>query len=131
MMPEQIFITLPVTDVGKAIAFYQALGWQMDARFSDEGGACVIVADRICLMLASHERFRAISPKPMRLPQDGVTALFALSCATRAEVDRLTEAAIAAGGRSLHDAEDLGFMYSRAFEDPDGNGFGPFWMQST
>jgi predicted lactoylglutathione lyase len=22
----------------------------------------------------------------------------------------------------------MGFMYSRAFEDPDGNGFGPMWM---
>lgn len=40
----------------------------------------------------------------------------------------MTEAAMAAGGQSLHEAEDLGFMYSRAFEDPDGNGFGPFWM---
>ena len=37
-------------------------------------------------------------------------------------------AATKAGGVSLHDAEDLGFMYSRAFADPDGNGFGPFWM---
>ena len=22
-------------------------------------------------------------------------------------------------------------MYSRAFEDPDGNGFGPFWMDAA
>jgi predicted lactoylglutathione lyase len=37
-------------------------------------------------------------------------------------------AAVAAGGKSLHEPEDLGFMYSRAFEDPDGNGFGPVWF---
>ena len=64
----------------------------------------------------------------MVLPSEGANALIALSCDSRAEVDALTAAAVAAGGRSLHDAEDLGFMYSRAFEDPDGNGFGPFWM---
>lgn len=28
----------------------------------------------------------------------------------------------------MHGAEDEGFMYSRGVEDPDGNGFGPFWM---
>ena len=43
-------------------------------------------------------------------------------------MDAITEKAIAAGGREAHPAEDQGFMYSRAFEDPDGNGFGPFWM---
>jgi hypothetical protein len=31
----------------------------------------------------------------------------------------------------LHDAEDLGFMYSRAFEDPDGSGFGPMGMDGA
>lgn len=56
-------------------------------------------------------------------PRDGVSALLALSCQTRSEVDQLTEAAIAAGGRALHAAEDLGFVYSRTFKDPDGNGF--------
>ena len=43
-------------------------------------------------------------------------------------MDEITEKASAAGGREAHGAEDLGFMYSRAFEDPDGHGFGPFWM---
>lgn len=130
-MPDKVFISLPVTDVEKASAFYNALGWQIDAAFSDAGSACVILSEAIYLMLSSHEKFQEISPKPMVLPRDGVTALIALSCPARDEVDRLTEAAIGAGGRSLHAAEDLGFMYSRAFEDPDGNGFGPFWMQSV
>jgi predicted lactoylglutathione lyase len=43
-------------------------------------------------------------------------------------VDAFTEAALAAGGRQLHDPEDMGFMYSRAFEDLDGHGYGPFYM---
>ena len=28
----------------------------------------------------------------------------------------------------MHDPEDLGFMYSRAFDDLDGHGWGPFTM---
>ncbi len=79
-------------------------------------------------MLATHEGFRAASPRPLVLPSEGASCLVALSCESRAEVDTITEAAIKAGGSSVHEAEDLGFMYSRAFADPDGNGFGPFWM---
>lgn len=127
-MPRTIFISLPVTDLPKARTFYKALGFSINEAFSNESSACVVVSDTIAFMLSTHEQFRRISPKPLILPSEGATCLFALSCESRAEVDAMTEAAIAAGGRSLHDAEDLGFMYSRAFEDPDGNGFGPMWM---
>ncbi len=127
-MPRMLFITLPVADVPRARAFYEALGFSIDERFSSPSSACVVVSDAIRFMLATHEQFRQVSPKPLILPSAGATCLFALSCESRAEVDALTDAAIAAGGRSLHDPEDLGFMYSRAFEDHDGTGFGPMWM---
>ena len=127
-MPRMIFITLPVTDMPRARAFYEALGFSINPDFSSETSACVVVRETIYFMLSTHDQFRQISVKPLVLPKDGASATFALSCDSRAEVDAMTEAAIAAGGRSLHEAEDLGFMYSRAFEDPDGNGFGPFWM---
>jgi catechol 2,3-dioxygenase len=81
-----------------------------------------VVSDTIYFMLSTHEQFRQFSVKPLVLPSEGATCLFALSCDSRAEVDTMTETAIRAGGKSLHDPEDLGFMYSRAFEDPDGNG---------
>ena len=54
--------------------------------------------------------------------------LLALALDSRAEVDAMSDAAVQAGGRELHGPEDQGFMYSRAFEDPDGHSFGPFWM---
>lgn len=127
-MPRMIFITLPVTDIGRSRSFYEALGFTINEKFSNESSACVVVSDAICFMLATQEGFRSFSPKPLVLPSEGATSLVALSCDSRAEVDSMTEAAIAAGGKSLHDPEDLGFMYSRAFEDPDGNGLGPMWM---
>ena len=52
----------------------------------------------------------------------------ALSCDDRASVDAITAAALATGGTLAHDAEDLGFMYSTGFFDPDGHGWGPFYM---
>lgn len=127
-MPKMIFVSLPVTNIAKSRAFYTSLGWTINEKFSGADSLCVIASETIYFMLSTHEKFQAISPKPLILPSTGAMALFALSCDSRAEVDALTEAAIKNGGRSLHDAEDEGFMYSRAFEDPDGNGFGPLWM---
>ncbi len=127
-MTRMIFITLPVTDMSRARAFYESLGFSINEQFSGPTSACVVVSEAIYFMLSTHDQFREFSPKPLILPSEGTSVLIALSCDSRAEVDSMTEAAIAAGGKSLHDAEDLGFMYSRAFEDPDGNGFGPMWM---
>ena len=127
-MPRMIFITLPVSNIARSRAFYEALGFTINEKFSSESSACVVVSEAIYFMLATEEGFRAFSPKPLVLPSEGASSLIALSCDSRDEVDSLTNAAIQAGGKSLHDPEDLGFMYSRAFEDPDGNGFGPMWM---
>jgi uncharacterized protein len=127
-MPRMIFITLPVTDVAKSRVFYESLGFTINEKFSGDGNACVVVSDAIYFMIASHEQFQIQSPKPLILPTTGTMSLIALSCDSRAEVDVMTKAAMTHGGKQVHEAEDLGFMYSTAFEDPDGNGFGPFWM---
>ena len=79
-MPRMIFITLPVTDIPRARAFYEALGFSINEKFSGATSACVIVSDTIYLMLCTHEQFRQISPKPLIAPTEGATCLFALSC---------------------------------------------------
>lgn len=127
-MAKMIFLSLPVTDISRSRSFYQSLGFTLNPAFSDETTACFVVSEAIYLMLSTHEKFQAISPKPLIPPSTGTTSLVALSCDSRAEVDAMTEAALKSGGKELHEAEDLGFMYSRAFEDPDGNAFGPLWM---
>ena len=38
--------------------------------------------------------------------------------------------ALAAGGRAPREAQDHGFMYERAFEDPDGHIWEIFWMNT-
>ncbi|GAB1480738.1 VOC family protein [Paracoccaceae bacterium] len=128
-MSRMIFVNFPVTDLARSRAFYQALGFSINEQFSGDSGACVLVSEAICFMILTHDQFRDLSPKPMVDPQQGTTALISLTCDSRAEVDRMTEAAIAAGGADAHPPEDLGFMYSRAFHDPDGNAFGLFWMK--
>src|SRR3546814_12589088 len=85
-------------------------------------------SDSIVVMLLAKPFYATFTPKQIADSHATSGALYALSFDSRADVDAITEAAIAAGGREAHDPDDHGFMYSRAFEDFDGHGWGPFWM---
>ncbi|WP_308419339.1 VOC family protein [Sphingomonas metalli] len=123
-----IFVNLPVTDVDRAAAFYAAIGFEKNAMFSNDRASAMVWSDTIHVMLLAHDFYATFTPKPIADPHAVSAVLIALALDSRAEVDGITEAAIAAGGREAHPAEDHGYMYSRAFEDPDGHGFGPFYM---
>ncbi|WP_242182684.1 VOC family protein [Sphingomonas sp. CARO-RG-8B-R24-01] len=130
-MAKTIFISLPVADVAVSTAFYEAIGCTRDPRMSGDQAAAMAWSDTITFMLASHRFYRTLTPKPVADVGATSAALFALACESRAAVDAFAAAAVAAGGREVHGAEDLGFMYSRGVEDPDGHGFGPMWMDET
>ena len=127
-MPKMIFVNLPVTDVARATAFYEAIGFTKNAMFSNEQASSMIWTDTISVMLLDRAFYATFTPKPIIDAHVTSGVLLALAFDSRAEVDGITQAAIAAGGREAHDPEDHGFMYSRAFEDLDGHGWGPFHM---
>ena len=125
-MTRPLFINLPVADVARSMAFYQAIGCTTDDRFG--GAPAMVWNDGVTFMLSSHETFASLTPKAIADAKTSAQALFALSLDSREAVDAIAAAAIAAGGSEAHGAEDEGFMYSRGFYDPDGHGFGPFHM---
>ena len=45
-------------------------------------------------------------------------------------VNEIVDKALTAGGRAPSEAQDHGFMYERAFEDPDGHIWEIFWMNT-
>lgn len=127
-MPKMIFVNLPVENLDRSVAFYEAIGCAKEPRFSNDQAAMMVWSDTISFMLLTHPFYATFTDKQIIDAKTTSGALLALALDGRAEVDAISEAAIAGGGRELHGPEDLGFMYSRAFEDPDGHGFGPFWM---
>ncbi|PZU11708.1 VOC family protein [Sphingomonas sp.] len=127
-MAKTIFVNLPVADVAKATAFYEAIGFEKNAMFSNEKASAMVWSDAIYVMLLGHDFYRTFTSKEIIDARTVSGALYAYAFDSRADVDAFTEKALAAGGRELHDPEDLGFMYSRAFEDLDGHGYGPFFM---
>lgn len=127
-MPTSIFITLPVKDVKTSTAFYEALGFKSKPEFSSDNSGCIAVSDTISVMLASHEQFQQISPRPIADPTKGCQVLLSLSLDSREAVDAMVAKAIANGGSKAHEPEDYGFMYQHAFYDPDGHGWGLTWF---
>lgn len=130
-MPKMIFVNLPVADVDRSIAFYRALGFVHNERFSQPGQAAMMAwSDEISFMLLSHDFYKGFLPhKDIADTRATNAVLLCLSRDSRAEVDSIVEAAAGAGGTAdPRPAQDMGFMYGRSFEDPDGHLFEPMWM---
>ena len=127
-MPKMIFINLPVADVARSTAFYEAIGFEKNPKFSNEQASSLMWSDSIVLMVLDEAFYATFTPKQIIDAHTTSGVLISLSFDSREAVDAVTAAALAAGGKELHGPEDHGFMYSRAFEDPDGHGFGPLWM---
>ena len=127
-MPQMIFVNIPVPNLGKSKAFYTALGFTINPQFSDDTTACVVISDTILAMILTHAKFDSFLTNLRADTTKTTSALVALNRDNRAGVDAITEAAFAAGGHEPKPATDHGFMYTRPFQDPDGNVFAPLWM---
>lgn len=127
-MAKMIFVNLPVADVAKATAFYEAVGFKKNPMFSNEQASSMVWSDTIYVMLLGTDFYRTFTTKEIIDAKTSSGALLCLSFDSRADVDAFTDAAIAAGGRETRDVQDMGFMYSRAFEDLDGHTYEPMYM---
>ena len=129
-MINKVFLTLPVADLQKSIAFFKSLGFSLNQSFSDDTAACIVINNTTSVMLGTHEKFRAFTPKAICDTSKAVEVLISLSCDTREQVDELVAKALAAGGTTYDQPEDLGFMYSHSFVDLDGHGWGVLHMSA-
>lgn len=127
-MPQMIFVNLPVKDLAKSMAFFEALGFSFNPQFTDETAACMVISDTIFTMLLTHEKFAGFSPKPIADTDKTTEMLIALSRDDREAVDAIVKAALAAGGSTFNEPQDHGFMYGHAFRDLDGHVWEVFWM---
>jgi predicted lactoylglutathione lyase len=128
-MPRMIFVNLPVTDLARSIAFYEAAGATQNPKFSDDKSMCMVFSDTIYVMLLTHEKFAEFTRRPIADAHATVQTLLCLSADSRDHVDSIVETAAAAGGNSdPNPKQDYGFMYNRSLEDPDGHIWEIMWM---
>jgi predicted lactoylglutathione lyase len=130
-MPRMIFVNLPVSDLGRSIAFYKAVGAEQNAQFSDETAAMMGFpdSDAIHVMLLTHEKYRQFTTKRIADARETSEVLICLSAESREAVDAMVGKAEAAGAvLDPTPKQEFGFMYGRSFEDPDGHIWEVMWM---
>ena len=127
-MGRKIFVNLPIKDMQRSRAFFDALGFSFNPQFTNEQGACMVISEDIFAMLLVEPFFQSFTKKPISDAKKSTEVLVCLSCESRAEVDELVRKALAAGGTTPNAAQDHGFMYSHSFEDLDGHVWELAWM---
>ena len=129
-MTKTIFINLPVTDVAASTAFYQRLGFAKEPNFSNEQASMMVWSEEIRVMILAHDFYSTFTKKPIADAHRSSQVLLCLSADSRAGVDEMVAAAVAAGGRpDPGPTQEMGeMMYGRSFEDPDGHHWEVGWM---
>ncbi|NVB36664.1 hypothetical protein G6O69_02395 [Pseudenhygromyxa sp. WMMC2535] len=117
-----LFLNLPVADLEATKAFFGGLGFDFEPRFTDARAAAMILNEGAWVMLLKREFFKTFTPRSLCETSAAVEALIAFEVGSRAEVDALTETAVAQGGQEARPPMEHGsFMYSRSFFDLDGH----------
>ncbi len=128
-MAKMIFVNLPVSDLARATAFYQAIGASKNEKFCDETASCMVFSEAIHVMLLTPDKFRQFTPKKIADARTSSEVLICISADSRDAVDDMVGKAQASGGvGDPSPKQDYGFMYGRSFEDPDGHIWEVMWM---
>ena len=123
-----IFVSVPVKDLDASTAFFRALGFAFDPRFTDETAACLVLGEHAYVMLLVESRFADFVTKPMADAGAATEAIICVSADDRDGVEEFADAALAAGATKANEPMDHGFMYGRSFNDLDGHLWEVVWM---
>ena len=131
-MTQMIFVNLPVADLEKSKAFYAAIGFTNEPKFTDETAAAMQLSDTICVMLLTHDKWKSFTSKAIPNAKESAQVMLCLSRDSREHVDAtLVDVAAAGGNADCDPPQDYGFMYGRSFEDPDGHNWEVMWMDQA
>ncbi len=129
---QMIFVNLPVTNLSRSRAFYEAIGLTNNKQFTDDTAACMVLSDAIIVMLLTHAKWAKFTKKTIPDAKTTAQVLLCISRGSREAVDDIVKAASLAGGTAdPNPTQDLGFMYGRSFEDPDGHIWETMWMNAA
>ena len=121
-MAKMIFVNLPVTDLPRSMKFYEAVGFTNNPDFTNDQAAAMMWSDTIVVMLLRHEFWKTFTSKTIPNAHDTAQVLLCLSQDSQDAVEAIVAKAVAAGGKAdPTPKQDMGFMYGRSFEDPDGH----------
>lgn len=120
-MKPMVFINLPVKDLKRSMKFYGNLGYTFNPQFTNDNAACLVISDDIYTMLITEEMYKNFTKKELGDSHKQSSKINSLAAESRMKVDDTIQKALKAGGKIAGTEIDADYMYSRAFEDPDGH----------
>lgn len=123
------FINLATKNVALTKTFFMKLGFEINEKFTDDEGMCVVVNDHTFMMIMTYNRFENFTAlkTPNSFKENEVILTFELQ--NKEEVDQFMGRVLENGGTEFGQAEDTDFMYYRSFRDLDGHHFEVFYFK--
>ena len=124
-------VTLGVTDLARATAFYEALGWRLSGS-SVSGEVSFFDLANCVLAVWGHGSLAEDAHVPAGEPPTFRGVATAINVGSEADVDQVIDAAVGAGGSVAKPAVKADWGgYSGYFADPDGHlwevAHNPYW----
>lgn len=131
-MIKQIWLNLPVKDIGRSSAFFKALGFVQTPHGNSEASAGFMFGENnFVIMLFLEQVFKSFVQTEVADTSINTQMLISIDTQSREEVDALAQAVTEAGGTIfLPPAENQGYMYGFGFADPDGHRWNVLYMDS-
>ncbi len=100
LMSHKLFVSLPIKNLDRTMAFFKALGFTFNPKFTDsEKAACMLIGEHAYAMLLVEPFFKTFTKKEICDTATHVEGAFGLSCESRAEVDAMVAKVLAGGGK--------------------------------
>jgi len=127
---KSIWINLPVKDVKKSKAFFEAIGFTLNPNFGMETSASFLIGDaKVVMMLFPEEDFKGFVRHEISDTNKGSEILLNLDAQSRDEVDAMAKTVSKVGGKIFAEPEESqGWMYVLGFEDLDGHRWSMLYM---
>jgi uncharacterized protein len=88
-MATQIFINLPIKDLKKSMAFYEAIGFKNNPQFTDETAAAMAFSENVVVMLLTYNKFKEFTSKSIIDAKQTAGVLNSLSFQSNAEMNEV------------------------------------------
>lgn len=129
-MVKQIWLNLPVKDIGRSREFFTALGFSPTPHGNSDASVGFVVGEHnIVVMMFLEQVFKSFVQTEIADTSINTEMLISIDAESRLEVDAIAKKAADAGGEVFAPpGESQGFMYGCGFKDPDGHRWNVLYM---
>jgi predicted lactoylglutathione lyase len=134
MKIKNVWLNLPVRDVGKSKDFFKAIGFKINPMHENakDLSSFFIGENNFVLMLFPNEVFKNFTQNEIADTKVGTEVLINIDAQSKEEVDEMAKIVRRAGGKIFAEpGESQGWMYAFGFEDLDGHRWSMLYMDMS